>query len=69
MPRPRKFYVYLETGIAPRIYHGLAALNRGTGRNYARPRFTDRQRAEEYAAWWQYENPTWWEREKKEGGR
>lgn len=69
MPRPRKFYLHFEHGSAPRIYHGLDALRRGTGRHYGGTRFSDRQRAEEYAAWWQYDNPPWWQRDKKEGGR
>lgn len=55
MARPRKFYVHLDAHAPPSIHHGLAELHRQTGRRHAM-KFKDRLRAEEFAAWWEYEH-------------
>lgn len=55
MPRPRKFHVHLDTSDRPKIYHGLKALTRGTGRNRGTRSFDDQTDAEEWASWMIYE--------------
>lgn len=69
MTRPRMFHVVLDYERAPNVYEGKRAMLKHTGLYTAHRSFRSRQSAEEWAAWWQYEHPPWWERDKKEGGR
>lgn len=64
MTRPRMFHVVLDPERPPTIYEGKRAMLKHTGLRNAHKSLRSRQSAEEWAMWWDYENPPLWKRER-----
>lgn len=63
MSRPSKYYVAFADGRAS-VVHGIEAARR---LHAGKPAFATRDAAEEFAAWWIYEHPPWWQVQKEPG--
>lgn len=59
MARPRRWYCVFDMGRVVAIINCSIEARR---RKAAKPSFSSRLAAEEFAAWWSYERPPWWER-------
>lgn len=62
MARPKQFYVAWRDGKAIKITHGRKA---ALAYSPSIQGFKTKLEAEEFAMWWNHNNPQWWERQER----